>query len=261
MKKVILSISVLAAVFFYVACTPEKPAVFEQADGIYFNAASDTLTYTFAKYPNRVKDTLWIPVRLLGNASQNDQPITIEKGAGADVTAMEGVHYKLMDTYTMPAGKFSTTLPVIVYRTPDLEAAAVSFKLELKANEHFALGITSKAGIKVNLGFLQKPTNWGDFGGGSGLWAGYSTNFGTWTKTKYKLILDALYDPVGDTTISEFPYPRFSPPAITFQYLQIVKNYLRTNYPGNFSVPVGTGPTLRDPDAGNLHILVGPANY
>jgi hypothetical protein len=66
---------------------------------------------------------------------------------------------------------------------------------------------------------------------------------------------------VGDTTVSEFPYPRFSPPTITFQYLQLVKNYLRANYPGNVSSPVGIGLTLRDPDAGNLPVLVGPANY
>jgi len=261
MKKGMLSISVLAAVFFYVACTPEKPAVFEQADGIYFSAASDTLAYTFAKYPNRVKDTFWIPVRVLGDAPQNDRVITIEKGTGADVTAMEGVHYKLMDAYTMPAGKFSTNLPVILYRTSDLEVSPVSFKLELKANEHFALGITSKGVIRVNVGFLQKPANWGDFSGSSGFWAGYSANYGTWTKTKYKLVLDALYDAGGDSTISEFPYSRFSPPVITFQYLQLVKNYLRANYPGNFTTPVGTGATLRDPDAGNLHVLVGPANY
>lgn len=259
MKKTFLYITASIAVFSYMACTPEDPALFKQADGIYFNSPSgDTISYTFAKYPNRTKDTILIPVSVMGDAPATDQIIDIGKGTGPAFTAVEGQHYKLLNTYTMPAGKFSTTLPVVVYRTPDLDVSPVTFQLQLQPNEHFDLGITKKAAITVKLGFLQKPANWGDFSGASGQWAGYSTNFGTWTKTKYKLILDALYDPKADTTVSEFPYPRFSPPAITFQYLQIVKNYLRTNYPGNYS---GTGATLLDADAGNLPVLVGPANY
>lgn len=258
MKKIMLIISLLAGIVLYTACTPENPAVFEQADAIYFNAASDTISYSFAKYPHRPQDTVWIPVKVLGNASQTDQPITIEKATGAEVTAIEGVHYKLLEPYTVPADSFSTLLPVVIYRTIDLDKAAVSLKLQLKANEHFALGITAKTAVKINIGYLQKPATWGDYSGLSGFWAGYSTNFGTWTPTKYKLILDALYDPVNDVTISEFPYNRIGGPTILLQYLQLVRNYIRTNYPGNVS---GTGATLLDPDAGNLPVQVGPANY
>jgi len=109
------------------------------------------------------------------------------------------------------------------------------------------------------VGYLQKPPTWGEIGGSQ--WAGYSSNFGTWTKTKYKVILDALYDPTSDTTVSEFPANRFAAPAVYLQYLQLVKNYIRTKYPGNYSTPLGVGPTLRDPDANNAVIQVGPANY
>ena len=84
---------------------------------------------------------------------------------------------------------------------------------------------------------------------------------GTWTRTKYKVVLDALYDPVSDTTVSEFPYGRSQPPAIYIQYLQLVKNYIRTKYPGNYSFPRGIGATLRDPDNKDSVIQVGPSNY
>jgi len=66
---------------------------------------------------------------------------------------------------------------------------------------------------------------------------------------------------VGDTTVTEFPYLKVGAPAISIQYLQVVKNYIRTRYPGNYSIPVGVGATLRDPDASNAVIVVGPANY
>jgi hypothetical protein len=125
--------------------------------------------------------------------------------------------------------------------------------------ENFVSGISAKTSLKVKVGFLQKPPTWGELTGLQ--WAGYSTNFGTWTRTKYKLILEVLYDPISDTTISEFPFGRSQPPAIYLQYLQLVKNHLRTNYPGNFTIPRGIGPTLRDPDNKDSVVQVGPSNY
>ena len=257
MKKEIIYI--ILFVLSVIGCKEDVPTVFAEPDGIYFNASSDSISYTFAKYPNRMRDTLKLPVTILGKAAGTDRTITIEKVVASDVNATEGVHYKLLGPYTMPANKISTVIPVVIYRTGDMDSLTITFILQLKANENFQSGISSKTSLKIKVGYLQKPSTWGEFGGTQ--WAGYSANFGTWTKTKYKVILDALYDPVSDTTVTEFPFSRFGPPASYIQYLQLVKNYIRTNYPGNYSTPVGIGPTLRDPDANNNVIQVGPANY
>jgi len=259
MRKQIILILALIALVFAVGCKQDMPTLFNQTDGIYFNTSADSLQYTFAKHPNRTTDTINLPVMILGNAANSDREITIENLSGSDLTATEGVHFKLLPPYKMPADKVSTELPIVVYRTADLDSINAAFKIQLKPNSSFTSGITSKTSIKIKLGFLQKPATWGEIGGIQ--WAGYSANLGTWTKTKYKLVLDALYDPVSDTTVSEFPYSRFSSPTIYTQYLQLVKNYIRTNYPGNYSTPLGVGATLRDPDANNAIIQVGPANY
>ncbi|MOA44232.1 hypothetical protein D3C78_1664710 [compost metagenome] len=95
-------------------------------------------------------------------------------------------------------------------------------------------------------------------GNKTGQFAGYKDNFGTWTKTKYKLILDALYDPKTGTTVTEFPGSRFLPPVLYNQYVAIVRNYIKANYPGNYG---GSGATLLDPDNNNMPVQVGPANY
>ena len=258
MKKRYFSIMFFLSILFLASCE-QDPTLFDQPDGIYFSTSSDSVSYSFAKYPNRTVDTVMIPVMVLGDAVDKDREITIEKSTSTDVNAIEGVHYKLLTPYKMPAGKIATNLPVVVYRTNDLDSNLVSFRLRLKADENFASGISSKTEVKVKISYLQKPATWGEPGGSQ--WAGYNLNFGTWTKTKYKVILDALYDPVSDTTVSEFPYLRIGAPAISFQYLQFVKNYIRTKYPGNYSTPVGIGATLRDPDANNAVIQVGPANY
>jgi hypothetical protein len=259
MKKSFAYIVLLAIAFPFAGCKEDLPTLFNEPDGIYFSTAADSLYYTFAKYPNRLVDTLKIPVTVLGKPANVDRVINVQKGTGADVNATEGVHFRLLPPYTLPAGKISTLIPVAVYRTKDMDSIMINFRLQLSANEYFVSGISSKTAHKVSLAYLQKPPTWGDIGGI--MWAGYSANFGTWTKTKYKVILDALYDPVSDSTVSEFPFSRFGPPASYIQYLTFVKNYIRTNYPGNYSNPIGTGATLRDPDANNAVIQVGPANY
>jgi len=259
MKKGIFYIIIFAAILPFAGCKEDVPTIFAEPDGIYFSAPADSMTYTFAKYPNRLIDTLRIPVTVLGKPSDKDRTISIEKLSGTDLNGTEGVHYKLLQPYTLPAGKVSTTLPVVIYKTGDMDSLSFNFKFQLKANENFVSGISAKTSLKIKVGFLQKPPTWGDL---TGLpWAGYSTNLGTWTRTKYKVVLEALYDPVSDTTVTEFPFSRFGPPAIYIQYLQLVKNYIRTNYPGNYSIPRGIGATLRDPDNRDSVIQVGPSNY
>lgn len=248
-----------ATMLSFAGCKEDVPTVFAQPDGIYFSAAADSVAYTFAKYPSRTRDTLKIPVTVLGMPVGTDRTITVEKGAASDVNATEGVHYKILGPYKMPANSVSTVVPIVIYKTPDMDTLTMTFVLQLKANESFQSGISSKTSLKVKVGYLQKPSTWGEFGGIQ--WAGYSGNLGTWTKTKYKVVLDALYDPASDTTVTEFPYSRFSAPTAYIQYLQIVRNYIRANYPGNYSTPEGIGATLRDPDANNQVIKVGPANY
>ena len=257
MKKGIFYIILFAAIL--PGCKEDVPTVFAEPDGIYFSAPADSMTYTFAKYPTRSSDTLKIPVTVLGKPAGTDRTISIEKLSGADINGTEGIHYKLLQPYTIPAGKVSTTIPVVIYKTGDMDSLSFNFKFQLKANENFVSGISAKTSLKIKVGFLQKPPTWGELTGLQ--WAGYSLNMGTWTRTKYKVVLDALYDPVSDTTISEFPYSRFGSPAIYIQYLQLVKNYLRTKYPGNYSFPRGIGATLRDPDYKDSVIQVGPSNY
>ncbi|HEU5168266.1 MAG TPA: DUF4843 domain-containing protein [Chitinophagaceae bacterium] len=259
MKKGIVYTILFACMLPFIGCKEDVPTLFAEPDGIYFSASSDSVSYTFAKYPNRTKDTLRLPVTVLGKPAGTNRTITVEKVTANDVNGVEGVHYKLLGPYTMSANKVSTTIPVVIYRTPDMDSLTITFVLQLKANESFQSGISSKTSLKIKVGYLQKPPTWGEYIS-TQWWAGYRDNFGTWTKTKYKLILDALYDPVSDTTVTEFPYGALGVPPTSYpQYRQIVKNYIRTNYPGNY--PPYVGASLKDPDQNNNPIQVGPANY
>ncbi|MDI3321481.1 DUF4843 domain-containing protein [Pinibacter soli] len=259
MKRIYITTILLAIAAGFAACKQESPTMFTENDAIYFSAASDSIGYSFAKYPSRVVDTIKVPVTVLGSPVNADREIVVQSIKDSAINAVEGVHYKLLTPYKMPANQVTTQLPVVIYRTPDLDSLTATFVLSLQVNNNFKLGFAQKSRIKLKTAYLQKPSSWGETNGTQ--WAGNISNFGTWTRTKYKMILAALYDPIGDSTITEFPYPKSSAPVIYGQYLQLVRNYIRTNYPGNVSSPVGVGATLRDPDANNAVVLVGNANY
>jgi len=242
----------------------EDPALFTKADGLYFGTADTALSYSFAKYPKKVKDIIEIPVNVLGNSTSTSRSFGIEIVSGVgDGFAVEGTHFKILGSLTIPANAIVGKVSVEVYRTADLDAGkAVKFTMRLKRDQSFPEeAITAKQKLTINLAYIQKPASWGEFNGTvTGFWAGYSTNFGTWTPTKYKVILDALYDNSTGETVTEFPGSRFvgQAPLIYNQYLAIVRNYIKNNYPGNYGLP---GAVLTDPDNNNLPIQVGPANY
>jgi len=242
----------------------EDPALFKESDGLYFGTADTTLSYSFAKYPKKVKDIIEIPVNVLGNSTNASRSFNVEVVPGTgDGIAVEGTHFKVLGNLNIPANAVVGKVSVEVYRTADLDAGkAVKFTIRLKRDEHFpAEAITAKQKLTINLAYLQKPASWGELNGTvTGFWAGFNTNFGTWTPTKYKIILDALYDPTIGETVTEFPGSRFAGqfPTVYTQYLAIVRNYIKNNYPGNYGLP---GPILTDPDNSNLPIQVGPANY
>lgn len=250
------------AVLTFFGCK-EDPALFVEKDGLYFGTVDTAISYSFAKYPNKISDTINVPVNVLGNSASDSRSISFELVPEAgDGAAIEGTHFKIPAGAVIPAKAISGVIPVVVYRTADLESGkAVKIGLRIKKDQNFpAEGITTKQKLIINLAYLQKPASWGEFTGSvTGFWAGYQTNFGTWTPTKYKLILDALYDPVTGTTVTEFPGSRFGNiPVIYNQYIAIVRNYIKVNYPGNYGLG---GAVLIDPDNNNMPIQVGPANY
>ena len=152
MKKGFFYIIIFAAILPFAGCKEDVPTIFAEPDGLYFSASSDSLYYTFAKYPNRVTDTIKVPVTVLGKPSDKDRSISIEKVSEAGINATEGVHYKLLQPYTIPAGKVTTMLPVVIYKTGDMDSLSINFKFQLKANEHFISGISAKTSLKRMVG-------------------------------------------------------------------------------------------------------------
>jgi hypothetical protein len=273
MKKIFNLIVLSALLLWLSACTREDIVMFSEPPSVYFGVATKTAsgavnvsTYSFAKRPTKTVDTLYIPVSVSGAVSTTDRivEVAVLDSAIADtnfVQGIEGVDFKLIEPVIVPANSYKTTLKVVLYRSPALAFKKINFFFRIIPNADFELGITAQTQWQVKVSYIQKPDNWEYLSNGVGAWAVQNSKFGTWTVTKYKIILEALYNPIADSTVTEFPISRFTTSDLYNNYLQIVKNYILTKYPGNYSNPLGIGNSITDPDAGNKYIQVGPANY
>lgn len=192
-NKLFFAFAVLLAT---ASCKKSELTSYEQEDMIYiykeaFNAKRDSTVYTFAiRSGSLLIDTVKVPVRIMGNASNVDREVKLAVVTNA-TTAIEGTHYSLL-TYTIPAGAFSANLPVLVKRTPDMKTQMFTLWLEVIESKDFKPGVPKSAVagnfagaglqymIKIS-DFLVKPSNWD---------SQLTSAFGTFSQVKYKFIID-----------------------------------------------------------------------
>jgi hypothetical protein len=200
-RKIHLLIPVLFAV--PAACTKSELTSYTQPDMIYvykdfYNTNKDSATYSFAIKPNGLMtDTVKVPLRIMGNARNNDRMVAIRTVTGNTTATIQ--QYTILPTI-VKAGSFTTEIPVLVNRTADMKTKEVRILLEIVASPDFQPGVpnttatTSRAGgatqylVKIN-DFLTKPSNWESV---------LSTYFGAYSQVKYKFIIDV-------TGRTEFP--------------------------------------------------------
>lgn len=193
MKKlsfIILSLSILAA------CKKAEEMRFDSTANIHYNLyleERDSVIYTFAYKPTLKQDTIFLPIQLSGVTEDKDR--TYYAYADKDSsTAQEGIHYEpLKAEYKLPAGKGTTTLPIIIYNVSDLESRAVSLIIRLKGSPDLGIkAITDHDGKDilrakiVYSAMLEKPNWWN-------MWEG-----AYYSRTKHQLFLIVT----GETTLT-----------------------------------------------------------
>lgn len=165
MKKI--TIVLLAAVALMTACKKQEIDSYHGAENLYFDIAisgfTDSVLYTFAKFPEKVKDTVYIPVRVAGNLNSDKDRTYSVKVIDSGTTAIPNIHFeKLKDQYLFSAGKGIQYLPVILYNTDTLLLnRSFSLSLEILPGGDFNADITRL--ITTRLVFsakLEKPFWW-----------------------------------------------------------------------------------------------------
>jgi hypothetical protein len=190
-------------VWLVTACKKSNLTSYTQPDMIYvykdfYNTNKDSATYSFAiKQNSLMTDTILVPLRIMGNARDKDRTVAIQTIPGS--TTATSKQYTILPTI-VKAGLFTTDIPVLVNRTPEMKIREVRILLAITASADFLPGVpnttatTSRPGgatqylIKIN-DFLTEPSNWESL---------LSTYFGAYSQVKYKFIIDV-------TGRTEFP--------------------------------------------------------
>lgn len=171
MKKI--AIILLAAVALMTACKKQQIESFHGPENIYFaidlRGYADSVLYTFAKFPGRAKDTIWVPVRVAGNRTGDKVRTYSVKVVDTSSTALPDIHYQpLKDGYTFAAGSGVQDLPVIVYNTDtNLLKRPVTLTLQLVPSEDFNADLNTLITTRVVFSAkLEKPKWWDMWLGG-----------------------------------------------------------------------------------------------
>lgn len=205
-------------------CKENEMMDFSLDGSIYFyetdtlNAVERIVTeenYSFALVNSSLmEDTIKVRVKLMGAVADYDR--TFKAVAIADSsTAIEGVHYKLLDG-VMKAGEYISYLPVVLYRTADTKEQKVSVYLRISQTNDLGAGNANLINYRISWAdMLMKPKNWPYY-------------FGSYSNNKYRFAIDVL-------GMTEWPqadrfYDGVSGGVFTISELQLFANQLNEAY-------------------------------
>jgi hypothetical protein len=186
------------AVLFITGCSKDGLQVFNLSTKVSIYKASsdparDSVTYSFAvKAPGTTTDTLYIPLRIMGNAAGQNRSVALEIMSSSDA---DKDCYEILPAF-IPADSFSGTAAVKVKNIPALKDREMRLWLKIINSEDLEQGAGDQLSylIKIN-DFLSKPVSWSD------------AYFGKYSQVKYGLIIrETGYTSFSGITPSEYYY-------------------------------------------------------
>ena len=183
MKKYLL---ILFAVSAFLSCQKNEDLIFDSKPGLYFALEDDIDSLTYSLLGNiSDKDTVRIPVKIMGNALNYDGNFRVQVVASG-TTAQVGQHYTaLNDSYVFEAGKFMQDFEIEVSKSdPDLETQSKSITLQILESDDFSVGYTKSSVLKLIItNQIIKPSYWA---------MPMALYFGEYSKVKHNIIIKIL---------------------------------------------------------------------
>lgn len=166
------------------SCEVKEGYDYQAGNQIFFEIA-DSVTYSFAIKPSTLKeDILSLPVGTSGMTSAKEREVVVMVDPDQQSTAVEGIHYSVGKA-TIPAGEYTTNIPIKVISAPELATKEVYVYLCIVLGDEY-LGDLGESRLKIKVkinNILTKPSNWDSF---------IKTYFGTYGPVKYQFIIDTL---------------------------------------------------------------------
>lgn len=187
MKKLFL-IGLFGAVCLS-ACKKAVELTYQSPDNIYFDFTDpkdkekrvDSFFYSFALFPEKSSDTIFLPVRISGLRKSVDRKFKLTVIDSA-TTALPGTHYKALEPeYTIPADSGNAKVPIIIYsKDPALLAGSVKIKFRLAATKDFAVTTVAFDTAKVIFSNRLEQPLW---------WNTWASELGAYSRVKHELFI------------------------------------------------------------------------
>lgn len=199
-----------------VGCEEEKGLLFNDKARVKFKTGSgsamEDYSYSFVwKDESTSRDTIFLPIDIMGGPSDKNRQIMLEQVSEYDVSyekdkwghvidsvvtertdkAVADQHYVAFDNpeyqklSIVSAGEVSSRIGVIVLRAPSLVENKVRLRIRLKANDDFELGESKFLERTIVISdMLEKPSNWD---------SRYMDRLlGNYSKTKHQLMIKVV---------------------------------------------------------------------
>lgn len=192
-------IVIILLLFTAAACTKEERLTYNESPSVYFYkfiTNPDSINYTFVVKPDSVlTDTLYLNLRITGQASDKDRKVNIVLGDGS--TAQKGKHFNIAEAI-IKAGTYDVKVPVYILRSPDEKDSIFVAWFNIAASDDFKPGYNSDLTYKIGItDQLIRPADW------SGITELF---YGAYSKVKHQFMVSRL----GTTAITISTGAQFS---------------------------------------------------
>lgn len=155
---------------------------FERTEGTVV-ARLTSKSFSFVLMDNSVtEDTIFVKTKIMGLATASDRSFSAVADTGGNAAAAD---YKILPG-VVKANTIFGSLPVVVYRKPELKTTIKVLNLKIADGGDFKAGVIDDAKFQLNwTDNLIKPDNWETT-------PGLKTYFGTYSAVKYRFIIDVL---------------------------------------------------------------------
>lgn len=170
------------------ACKKEETPVYSTDDNIYLdftptvdNDKTDSIVYSFAYFPEKQEDTVYIPVRISGRRVSRDRRFILTT-VDSTTSAVASLHYRPLEKeYIMSADSGLCLVPLILMNKDSvLKRMTFTIGLTLRSTGDFGVQfpLQNKGLVKVS-NRLEKPLWWD-------VWIG---ELGAYSRVKHELFI------------------------------------------------------------------------
>lgn len=194
------------------------------------------VTFSFAmQSPDMTEYTAMLPVMVTGMPAARERTFSVAVDAGQS-TAQAGVNFEaLAASYTMPAGKVLTYIPVRMLRTKDIQDGYKEVRLVTQRNSDFPdLMIEEKTALRLRITDLLTKPDW---------WDAWDRWFGKYSRAKYQQWL-LIYGQEALNTDGPGTGYAWSAPEVAYN-LGLLRDYFNENPTIDEDGEIVTVPTLQ----------------